>query len=102
MTAWEYGFIYVVHTVGPAPAICLVADRSGSRILGGCHGLLRAANLLGAEGWMVSGHGEKSACPVWINDLVSPIEGVALSSTPGRVGCVRSVEESTPSSKRSS
>jgi hypothetical protein len=25
---------------------------------------------------MVSGHGEKSACPVWINDLVSPIEGV--------------------------
>jgi hypothetical protein len=76
MTAWEYGYIYVVHTVGPAPAICLVTDRSGSRILSGCHGLIRAANLLGAEGWMVSGHGEKSACPVWINDLVSPLEGV--------------------------
>jgi hypothetical protein len=75
MTAWEYGYIYVVHTVGPAPAVCVVSDSSRPRVMEGCHGLLRAANAMGAEGWVVSGHGEKLACPPWINDLVSPIEG---------------------------
>ena len=46
MTAWEYGYIYVVHTVGPAPAVCIVIDSSKPRVLDGCHGLLRAANIL--------------------------------------------------------
>ena len=59
MIAWEYGYIYVVHTVGPAPAVCVVSDKSGkARLVDGCHGLLRAANLLGASGWMVDGQGE--------------------------------------------
>jgi hypothetical protein len=75
MTAWEYGYIYVVHTVGPAPAACIVIDKSPPRVLADCHSLLRAANVVGAEGWLVSGHGEKTACPSWINDLVMPIEG---------------------------
>ena len=75
MTAWEYGYIYVVHTVGPAPAVCIVVDKSAPRVLDGCHGLLRAANLLGAAGWIVSGRGEKIACSPWVNDLVSLIEG---------------------------
>lgn len=75
MTAWEYGYIYVVHTVGPAPAVCIVVDKSAPRVLEGCHGLLRAANLLGAAGWIVSGRGEKAACTPWVNDLVSRIEG---------------------------
>jgi hypothetical protein len=74
MTAWEYGYIYVVHTVGPAPAVCIVVDKSEPRVLDGCHGLLRAANKLGAEGWIVSGHGEKTACSPWVNDLVTKIE----------------------------
>ena len=76
MTSWEYGYIYVVHTVGPAPAVCVVIDKSGTRVLEGCHGLLRAANMMGAVGWIVSSHGEKNACPPAINNLVSPIEGV--------------------------
>ena len=75
MTAWEYGYIYVVHTVGPAPAVCIVSDSSRPRVMDGCHGLLRAANILGAAGWIISGHGEKMACSPWINELVSPIEG---------------------------
>jgi hypothetical protein len=75
MTAWEYGYIYVVHTVGPAPAVCVAIDNSEARVLEGCHGLLRAANLLGAAGWIVSSHGEKTACTPGINALVSPIEG---------------------------
>jgi hypothetical protein len=74
MTAWEYGYIYVVHTVGPAPAVCIVIDKSEPRVLDGCHGVLRAANQLGANGWIVSGNGEKLACPVWVNDIVSKIE----------------------------
>lgn len=76
MTAWEYGYVYVVHTVGPAPAICVSLDGSGSRVLDGCHGLIRAANIVGAAGWIVSGHGEKTACTQWVNDMISPIEGV--------------------------
>lgn len=75
MTAWEYGYIYVVHTVGPAPAVCIAIEKTEARVLPGCHGLLRAANLLGAAGWIVSSHGDKTACSQWINDLVSPIEG---------------------------
>ena len=75
MTAWEYGYIYVVHTVGPAPAVCVAIDSSNPRVMDGCHGLLRAANQLGAAGWIISGHGEKVACPPWINEMVSPIEG---------------------------
>jgi hypothetical protein len=75
MTLWEYGYIYVVHTVGPAPAVCVGVDRTGTRVLEGCHGLLRAANIMGAGGWIVSSHGEKTACPPAINNLVSPIEG---------------------------
>lgn len=78
---WEYGYIYVVHTVGPAPAACVVIDRSGARVLHRCHSLLPAANHLGAAGWIVSGHGEKSACPPWINELISPIEGVVKGDT---------------------
>ncbi len=74
MTAWEYGYIYVVHTVGPAPAACIVVSKSEPRLLDNCHGLLRAANLLGADGWIVSGDGEKTACPPWVNDIVSKIE----------------------------
>jgi hypothetical protein len=30
---------------------------------------------------MVSDHGDKSACPVWINDLVRPIEGVGMGDS---------------------
>lgn len=75
MTVWEYGYIYVVHTVGPAPAACVVVDNSRPRVLPDCHGLLRAANAVGQQGWIVSGHGEKAACPPWINDLIAPIEG---------------------------
>ena len=76
MTAWEYGYIYVVHTVGPAPAVCVVIDKSGKpRLLGSCHGLLRAANLLGADGWMVDSQGEKLACTPTINELVRTVEG---------------------------
>jgi hypothetical protein len=74
MIAWEYGYIYVVHTVGPAPAVCVAIDKSEPRVLDGCHGLLRAANLLGADGWIVSGNGEKVACPGWVNDMVCNIE----------------------------
>lgn len=74
MTGWEYGYIYVVHTVGPAPAVCIVIDKSDPRVLAGCHGLLRAANALGADGWIVSGNGEKTSCPPWVNDIVSKIE----------------------------
>ncbi len=75
MTAWEYGYIYVVHTVGPAPAVCVVVDSKRARVLDGCHGLLRAANVMGTKGWIVSGQGEKVACPPYINELVAPIEG---------------------------
>jgi hypothetical protein len=74
MTAWEYGYIYVVHTVGPAPAVCIAIDKSEPRVLEGCRGLLRAANVLGAEGWIVSGNGEKTACYPWINDIIRNIE----------------------------
>ena len=75
MTGWEYGYIYVVHTVGPAPAVCIAVDKNEPRLLGGCHGLLRAANILGSAGWIVSGQGEKTACAQWVNDLVSQVEG---------------------------
>lgn len=75
MTAWEYGYIYVVHTVGPSPAVCIAVDAQETRLLKGCHGLMRAANAVGAEGWMVSGHGERIACPPWLDDLVRPVEG---------------------------
>ena len=76
MIAWEYGYIYVVHTVGPAPAVCVVIDKSGKpRLLDDCHGLLRASNLLGAEGWMVSSQGEKAACTPAINELVRTVDG---------------------------
>ncbi len=78
MTAWEYGYIYVVHTVGPAPAACVVTDGSKSRVLDGVHSLLRAANVMGADGWIVSDRGERSACAAWINDLIRPIEGVGM------------------------
>jgi len=77
MTAWEYGYIYVVHTVGPAPAVCVVVDRNEPRVLQDCHGLLRAANMLGTAGWIVSGHGEKTACSQWVNDLVVQVAGAA-------------------------
>jgi hypothetical protein len=43
--------------------------------------LLRAANILGAAGWIISGQGEKLACPQWINDLVSPIEGAIMGDS---------------------
>jgi hypothetical protein len=75
MTRWEYGQIYVVHTVGPSPAVCVVLDRSGHRVLQHCHGLVRAANVLGAAGWLVDGQGERAACTQAVNDLVSDIEG---------------------------
>jgi hypothetical protein len=79
MTAWEYGYIYVVHTVGPAPAACVVTEGSKSRVLNGCHSLLRAANAVGADGWIVSGdRGERASCPSWINDLIKSIEGVGM------------------------
>ncbi len=78
MTAWEYGYIYVVHTVGPAPAACVVTEGSKSRVLDGVHSLLRAANVLGADGWIVSDRGERTACTGWINDLIRPIEGVGM------------------------
>jgi hypothetical protein len=81
MTAWEYGYIYVVHTVGPAPAVCVVIDKSRPRVLDDCHSLLRAANQLGADGWIVSGNGEKAACTPWINDLVRPIEGAGVGDS---------------------
>lgn len=74
MTAWEYGYIYVVHTVGPAPAACIFVDSTRSRLLDGCHGLLRAANAVGTQGWIVSGQGERAACPPWVNDMIAPIE----------------------------
>jgi hypothetical protein len=78
MTAWQYGFIYVVHTVGPAPAACVVTEGTKSRVLHGCHSFIRAANQLGADGWEVSDRGERTACPVWINDLIKQIEGVGM------------------------
>lgn len=78
MTAWEYGYIYVVHTVGPAPAACVVTEGSKSRVLDGVHSLLRAANVMGADGWIVSDRGDRSACTPWINDLIRPIEGVGM------------------------
>jgi hypothetical protein len=78
MTAWEYGYIYVVHTVGPAPAACVVTEGSKSRVLEGVHSLLRAANIMGADGWIVSDRGERAACTGWINDLIRPIEGVGM------------------------
>lgn len=81
MTAWEYGYIYVVHTVGPAPAVCVAIDRSSPRVLDGCHGLLKAANMLGAAGWIVSDHGEKAACTAWINELIRPIEGAVMGDS---------------------
>jgi hypothetical protein len=81
MTAWEYGYIYVVHTVGPAPAICLTMDRSGLKVLDGCHSLLRAANVAGADGWIVSDHGEKAPCTASINELIRPIEGVGIGDS---------------------
>jgi hypothetical protein len=36
------------------------------------------------------------------SDSTTPLDRVAVSSTPGRVGCIRSAVESTPSSARSS
>jgi hypothetical protein len=75
MNRWEYGQIYVVHTVGPSPAVCVALDRSGTRVLRDCHGLVRAANVVGAAGWIVDGQGEKAACTQTVNDLVSKIEG---------------------------
>jgi hypothetical protein len=82
MIAWEYGYIYVVHTVGPAPAVCLVVDVSGKpRLLDGCHGLMRSANVVGAEGWLVSGQGEKSACTPAVNELVRGVEGAIAGDT---------------------
>jgi hypothetical protein len=81
MTHWEYGYIYVVHTVGPSPAVCISVDASATRVLSGCHGLLRAANLLGADGWIVDGQGEKAACTRAINELVSPIEGAVAGDS---------------------
>jgi hypothetical protein len=78
MTAWEYGYIYVVHTVGPAPAACVVTEGSKSRVLDGVHSLLRAANVMGADGWIVSDRGDRAACTAWINDLIRPIEGVGM------------------------
>jgi hypothetical protein len=75
MTVWEYGYIYVVHTVGPSPAVCIAIDGQASRVLKDSHGLMRAANVVGAAGWIVSGHGEKVPCPAWADDLVRPIEG---------------------------
>jgi hypothetical protein len=81
MTAWEYGYIYVVHTVGPAPAICVSLDASGLKVLDGCHSLLRAANVVGAAGWIVSDRADKVPCSPAINDLISPIEGVGMGDT---------------------
>jgi hypothetical protein len=82
MIAWEYGYIYVVHTVGPAPAACVVIDKSGKpRLLDGCHGLLRAANTLGAGGWLVEGVGEKLACTPAINELVRTVPGAVQGDT---------------------
>jgi hypothetical protein len=81
MTTWEYGYIYVVHTVGPAPAICVVLDAAGLRVLEGCHGLFRAANVVGAEGWIVGDHGEKAICTPSINALISSIEGVGVGDS---------------------
>ncbi len=82
MIAWEYAYIYVVHTVGPAPAVCVVIDKTGKpRLLAGCHGLLRSANLLGAAGWLVCGQGEKSAVTSAINELVRTVEGAIAGDT---------------------
>jgi hypothetical protein len=82
MIAWEYGYIYVVHTVGPAPAVCVVVDKLGKpRLLDGCHGLIRSANLLGAEGWEVIGLGEKSAVTPAINELVRTVESAIQGDT---------------------
>ncbi|MGB6456914.1 MAG: hypothetical protein WBH47_20800 [Streptosporangiaceae bacterium] len=82
MIAWEYGYIYVVHTVGPAPAVCVVIDKSGKpRLLEGCHGLLRSANLLGADGWRVSGQGERMACTPAISELVRTVEDAIQGDT---------------------
>lgn len=76
MTAWEYGYIYVVHTIGPAPAVCVVIDKSGKpRLLDGSHGLLRSANILGAQGWLIEGTGEKLACTPAINEVVRTVPG---------------------------
>lgn len=79
--AWEYGYIYVVHTIGPAPAACVVVDGSGRRVLPDAHGLLRAANIVGADGWIVEGQGEKTACTPAVNELVIPIEGAVAGDT---------------------
>jgi hypothetical protein len=81
MTTWEYGYIYVVHTIGPAPAICLTIEGSRLRVLDGCHSLLRAANVVGAAGWIVSDRGEKAPCTTSINELIIPIEGVGMGDS---------------------
>ena|SRR5215469_1531326 len=81
MTPWEYGYIYVVHTVGPSPAVCLAVDGSGMKVLPDCHGLMRAANVLGIEGWIVDGQGEKAACTSRVNDLVSMIDGAVAGDS---------------------
>jgi hypothetical protein len=81
MTAWEYGYIYVVHTVGPAPAACVVTEGSKSRVLDSCHSFIRAANIVGAKGWEVSDRGERASCTSWINDMIKPIEGVGMGDS---------------------
>ena len=81
MTPWEYGYIYVVHTVGPSPAVCIAVDGSSMRVLPGCHGLMRAANVVGRDGWIVDGQGAKAACTPAVNDLVSVIDGAVAGDS---------------------
>jgi hypothetical protein len=100
MTAWEYGYIYVVHTVGPAPAACVVTEGSKARVLKGCHSLLRAANTVGADGWIVSDRGERASCPSWINDLISSIEGVGMGDNMMCYFMRRPVEKTTAAGSR--
>ena len=67
--------------IGPAPAICLTIEGSQLRVLDGCHSLLRAANVVGAAGWIVSDRGEKAPCTTSINELIIPIEGVGMGDS---------------------
>jgi hypothetical protein len=81
LTAWEYAFLYSVSTIPKphdfqrsGPLVFVFHDATRRRILAKTDSLLKAFNLLGADGWIVQMPevSEPTNAPQWIKDLVNP------------------------------
>jgi hypothetical protein len=96
VTIWEYGHLYLVvvtpHYREDGRPVFIAEDGAGARMLEGCRDFIRAANTLGADGWIIDGQGASIKTPSWLVGMVEQLElvvgatGVTVSYFMRRAG----------------